>query len=191
MDIERVQSIFNAMNLHFRSQNYDFFKYNGKVRKVKHPSPQIKFLFSKKIVDEKQIILYILANQIRYYLEKSKFCGYFPEIINEKGIKIYEKFLNELKVSDALLYSDLESLHGREEFKKLKNINEVLRMLFNNKIHLFTLIQFYKFTSIKKYWCHDDPLSSEYIMFLDRISGFFKFKKNKFSETVTKFQKQL
>lgn len=187
---ERIQELFESIRLHLNSKSYDFFKYNGKLKKINKVHPSTGFLL-EKIRDEEHMIYFFIANQIQYYLENGRYCSFLPEIANNEGISTYEKFIKALKNIEPNLYSDVESLRAKQEFKKLCNIDDLVVMFYSKKISLFTLIHFYKFSKLSEIWKNSkNPLSVDFLNFMNKIDPFLKFKKEIFSRTLKKLNQK-
>lgn len=187
---ERVQELFESIRLHLNSKSYDFHKYNGKLRKINKIHPSTDFLLNK-IKDESHMIYFFVANQIQYYLENGRYCSFLPEIANDNGISIYERFIKSLKNVESNLYVDIETLRAKNEFKKMCNIDDVIVMFYSKKISLFTILHFYKFSKLSEIWkTSKNPLSIDFLNFLGKIESFLKFKKEIFSKTLKKLNNQ-
>ena len=177
MDRQYFQGIFNAISLHLRG-NYDFFKYQKKPSRAKKIFPHIAFI-ETKLENSDQLILYVIINQIEYYLKNGEFSNYFPNIISDEQYRTYQNVSRKFKMYDGHLEADLEYIiaNGKETFS---DFTKLIRMVYSDKLSIYSLVQIFKFMKVVKQWNLDDPLSQEFYSFLTRISPFLNFRKEKF-----------
>lgn len=164
---------------------YDFFKYNGKLRRTVKVSPGTNFIIHK-VENHQQLVFYFLANQIDFYLEQGKYSSFLMDFSNEHAVGVFKKFLNTLKISKKNLYSELQTLFELEQSSKLGDFEQVLKLFYDGKLSLTTIIYLYKFGSMKSRWQTDHPLYSELLSFIEKIEKFFDFRKENFTNTLKK-----
>ena len=121
-------TMFSAIRLHFIS-NYDYFKYNGKVRVGDFSARKDKFRYQKlcEIVSEDDMELYIASNFVRNPLGKSLWIGALTSNEAENNFRECQKFLQ----SGTYIF--------RTEVEKLLNINDPQSIfkVFSNEVPEF------------------------------------------------------
>lgn len=117
-------ALYNALKLHFSSDSYDFFKYNGKtnISKDKFATRKDKYTFCKLSRN------YSLDDLTDFYVSNfiSRDINWVGELTNEEGQSTYMKWK---KTSQSLSYvftDDLECLFTD------KNPDEVLKVPHND-----------------------------------------------------------
>lgn len=171
-----------AMNLHFSKMktNYDFFKYNGKVRstiKTFNADP-LKWSYAtleKQLTAENKSLLYPI------YLEKRE-CGFDNVMINKGAIRVLTQ---KVKAAQDLIHFEVLG-----QLKKTKSFYGQISGLNSKSIHYPSIFEFGKKNSFcdETYLCYDmfiapflykemsdDPVA--WPMFLEQIE-----KKRKFLE---------
>ena len=183
--MKEVYELFEAIRLHLTT-NYDFHKYNGKLRK-KVQTPQIYLNKLAKIANTKnKLIYFFLWNQILYHDQNGKYSAFIGDFLNDESEKNYKKFLSFLRNFDYNVSSELSSI-----FEMNGNIfgdgNKIVFLYYSNKLNFVTLMCLYKFTNYKNEWAMiKDPLMMSLMKKLEKTESFFKIDKEKFLNIFTK-----
>jgi len=145
--------IFTALNLHFKSKNYDFIKYNGKTSLIPATLERRRDRFRyEKLSRHKDPFRFLLAN---YADGDAKWVGDFMSPEAE------QTYLNWLKRIEALTYhvkADLKYLYDTYgDFDLLFEVphNQFPRLLtayLQKKVSIDTLIILNELTDCFKYW---------------------------------------
>jgi hypothetical protein len=121
-----------ALKQHFTNKNYDFFKYNGKVRAsaTSYETRKDKYFFekaSKKFKNE-EFIDYIVANITR---NSDSWIGNLMQENNQVNYKKWQK------VIESMTYTFKEDVGVINEYEE--NFNNVFKMIDNKHPILFRL----------------------------------------------------
>ena len=113
--------IYQALKLHFTTESYDYFKYNGKtnISITTFENRKDKYHFyklSRKFPNKEMLIEFLVAN----FLEKDKL--WVGDLLNEEAEKHY---LDRQKVLQSLSY--VFENDCRKVFEGLDNPNEILK----------------------------------------------------------------
>lgn len=138
MNAYEAYQLFLALHQHFYQKNYDYFKYNGKVKSTYDSFLKRKDkYFFHKLSKKENVKLYILSN-ILYHNDKI----WITDMLDEKNEMIFK---NWTKKFNSLTY------HFKEDLNKLDdNFNDnfsvidgqhpkLLKLYFQNEISLETI----------------------------------------------------
>lgn len=174
--------LYNSLKLHFNSEEYNYFKYSGKIRSRFIPENQL-YIFDKlyKMYGE-NLEKYYVAN----FLENPKIWVF--DLLGEECRDAYNKFIKKNESLTYLFKSDIISL-----VEETDNINDVLRVreefppllkrTLQKRINLETVIilnYFLDFISIWDKKLGEDLIWKNFKLKLIKYSPFVKFDENKF-----------
>jgi len=147
---------YQALKLHFGTDRYDFFKYNGKTNCSldSFEKRNDKYFFHRlcKIYDDEQIVQFFVANFVN---STSSWIG---DMVSEKGREVYSK---HRKIQESLKYS------FREDASKIKQYMEMNRKTFDD---LF-IVEDDQYPIILKMALQSEILLETFII-LNKILGF-------------------
>jgi len=166
--------MYLAIKMHFKSDSYDYFKYNGAINasKKKFESKNDKYFFtklSKKFVDDEELKLFLAIN----FFEKDYWIGRLfddecrDRFIEMKGRHERISHLLEDDLDKLLLYLELK----RGTSKILYKFNWLFKVLPNQHPILF-----------EQYL--SDDISIETFLILEDIFNFFQKWDEKISDTI-------
>lgn len=138
--------IFNALKLHFTSESYNYFTYNGKTKTNINvfENRKDKYYFyklAKTFHDKEEFKLFLISNFISPSSEKI----WIGNFIDESA---FDEFKKRKKILQSLNYVFLEDCKKLFEFNENPNelmktdgdYPQILLMTMQNEIHLETLI---------------------------------------------------
>lgn len=129
--------MFLSLKMHFTTKSYNFFKYNGKLKKVTDlhlRKDKYQFVKLSKIVNLSEMRDYLIAN----FVAERKWVGEFlaPEAM--------DTFLKYKKYNEAMAYcfqEDLEKINLKEDFKIVDGQNpKILELVYSEEIDIRTFI---------------------------------------------------
>ena len=134
-------SLYNALKLHFTSDSYDYFKYNGKT----NVSPQSflkrkdKYTFYK--LSRKYSLEELKDFYVANFLTGDKWVGDMNTTEGEEQYKEWQKTKQSLTYAfqNDIMYL-FEKYRPSEMFKLSGNYPNLLKELMENKIHIETVV---------------------------------------------------
>ena len=180
MNEYEVWCLYSALKQHFTTPDYDFFKYNGKIRNTsvyhfeKRKDKHFFFKIARKINDPKT---YLIAN----FLEDKKWIGEFTE-------DCYDQLLKRQQSMTYLYETDLGQLDDNfnDNFIIMDDqIPRAVKLFLSGKIFLESLLILLDLTNSWRYYdvkLKDDILWSPLSLKLRKYSPFFwqQYDKSKF-----------
>lgn len=135
--------LYHAINLHFTSDKYDFFKYGGKTKvtidsfEKRHDRYFFKKL-NKKITDENDLIIFFVAN----ILENDK--NWIGNLLAEESFECYFKHKSVMESLKYRFEQDCNILFQEIEnpmsiFKVSNEYPPILKKLFRKEINIETV----------------------------------------------------
>ena len=174
-----------ALKSHFSDKNYDYHKYNGKVRawRTTFDTRRDKYFFYK-LTKQKDPVEFLLAN----FVDGNDF--YIGDIREDKANEVYTEFKKRQQSLGYVFKSDLSKM--REEFND--NIivppNEhpyLLRLYMRKDICLETLILINRCCKMFAYWdkeLSDDIMWPEVKLKANKYSSFLNVDINKYRDII-------
>jgi hypothetical protein len=174
-----------ALKSHFSQKNYDFFKYNGKVKawRTTFETRRDKYFFYK-LSKKKDPVEFLLAN----FVDSDDF--YIGDIREDKATEVYNDYKKRQQSLSYVVKSDLSKM--KEDFND--NIivpkNEhpyLLRLYMRKDICLETLILIDRCCNMFKYWdkeLHDDIMWPDIKLKAIKYSPFLNVDINKYRELI-------
>lgn len=156
--------IYQAIKLHFTSESYDYFKYNGKTNSSvsSFENRKDKYFFyklSRKFSDKDDLIYFLVAN----FVESDK-C-WIGDLLTEEAETNYRQRQKVIQSMSYIFENDCRSL-----FEDCKDPNEVLSSSGDYPVLLTKTLR--KETQI------------ETLCILNEILGFFPMWSNKIADTI-------
>ena len=166
--------LYLALKQHFKTETYDFFKYNGKVN-VNEESFKKRtdnYLFTKMASRPSvhTLLVSVLSNDPDFYI---------TDILSERGEKIHKKWQ---KYQQSFDYSFKEEIKQYENFDQAiivkEGYPEIISDYFSGKISLDTLSVVDKLIDGCKYWGSHlkDPLWEDINMKLMKYRPFINIR---------------
>ncbi|QIG65750.1 helicase assembly protein [Ochrobactrum phage vB_OspM_OC] len=124
----RVKELFLASAIHYERENYDFFKYKGRLKtasKLKENTTEwgrFKKL-ANRFVTEENATQFFMINHFDFFLKESKFSKYIGDFYSEENFK---KVLRVENIASAYAYHINKAL-SNEEGIKLKHLIKIDR----------------------------------------------------------------
>lgn len=181
-----------AVSRHFTS-NYDFFKYNGKIR-VKastYESRKDKYYFEKaaRRFKKDEFIKYLIAN----FSNGDQ--GWIGNLMSPSNEIIYKKWKKNVEALTYTFTQQIEYLNDTEEdFNKLFVYEDgkhplLFRLHLRGKINLETLVLLDDLVGFTKAWAkYDDVMIKEFVTKLSKyrpfLHNFSNISKNKLRNIV-------
>jgi len=185
-----VYQTYVALKQHFTLDNYDFFRYNGKVRakfdSFKTRRDKFSFVKLSKMRDYEGILI---ANLSR---NPQKWIG---DIVDESdGMTVYRQWV---KITSAIEYnfqSEIKHLNdvSFESNFRVTNGNKplVLSLYLSKKISLETFSILLDISKVGHYWLDtisDPVLTPKVIKMAEKYHPFLKYDKNKIMLTLENY----
>lgn len=175
-----------ALKLHFSRDNFDYFKYGGKIKaKVETFKNRNDFYFFKKLSKHKDPLSYILAN----ILHSNAWIG--DLVHNTETDKVYYDWMKCIQSLTYTFTNDLKQLKANFDLNFIVedgNHPYILQLYLQRKISLETLAILVYMTGCSRYWYkamkHDVVWSSLQLRVLKYVC-FLEFDKKKFRSIVT------
>lgn len=174
-----------ALKSHFSDKNYDYFKYNGKVRawRTTFDTRRDKYFFYK-LTKQKDPVEFLLAN----FVDSDDF--YIGDIREDKAKEVYKEFKKRQQSLGYVFKNDLSQM--KEDFNENIVVPQnshpyLLRLYLRKDICLETLILIDRCVKMFAYW--DKELSDD-IMWPDvklkakKYSPFLNVDINKYREII-------
>ena len=148
--------LFNSLKLHFMSETYDFFKYNGKIKTTEHGFEMRKDKwFYYKLAKRSDIKKFILSNFVDG--DPAKWIGNI--IGNAEVEEIYNKWLKRQQSLSYVVLSEMKQLHGNNperynNFFKVSNGQHpsMLKWLLTGLFCYETIIILNDLSNFFEYW---------------------------------------
>lgn len=131
-----IYKMYQALKLHFNTENYDYFKYNGKtkVSETAFQTNKDKYAFVKlsRLCSDTELPFYAAA----YYQQKQKI--WIRDLIGEEAQDIYKKWTKQQQSRMYFFKEDLCKLQDIDFGESLKVIDgqspELLTMVYQGEI---------------------------------------------------------
>ena len=178
-----VYKYYLALKRHFTTPDYDFFKYNGKV-KASHESfekRRDKYCFVK-LSKKKDWADYILANLI---VDPNMWIG---DLISDKGEQNYQNHMYKLQSLSYIFKTDIAKLNDDFNSNLLVvdgDYPTLFKQFQRKEVCLETLIIIDSFTQCFDYWAKkisDPVLFPDINSHIHKVKPFIKFSKKKMKE---------
>jgi len=182
--------LYRALKLHFTT-DYDFFKYNGKVKKYTvddYSKNKHKFVYEKigNKFSDKDIMNFFVSN----FLKQENI--WIQELLEPEA---YDNFLDMTKKHQSLFYyfeSDTFKLFSENDFKMLfkcdgSEMPLLIKKMLRNEITIETVVILNKFLNFIPKW--DQKISDEFIWptvknRIVKYEPFLEYDKTKFKNTL-------
>lgn len=148
--------IFNAVNLHFKTKNYNYFQYNGKTRVSEEGFnlKKDKYAFHKlaRKYDAKELPFFLAVNHV--FNSNS---AWIREFLTDEAIEVYTDWKKRQDSRKYFFNQDMEKLLADGEFANAIRYSEsenprLLDLIYQNEIHLDTLCIIDKYLNLLDSW---------------------------------------
>ena len=179
-----------ALKNHFSSPNYDYFKYNGKlkVNAASFNSRKDK-LFFQKLAKHSDVHNFLVANLSRNSKAWIKELAY-----SDDAEKVYKDWLKRNQSLTYLVKNELSQLNPNfnENFTISNNSPHpyLLKMYLGGHITLETMCILLSITKAKKHWdskLEYDPVYQDVKLKIEKYTPFIKYDKEKVKTIVIDF----
>lgn len=183
--------LYRALKLHFTTSDYDFFLYNGKVRKYStndFNKNKHKFVYDKigTKYSDKDMIYFFVSN----FIKKENI--WVQELLEPEA---FDNFMELTKKHQSLFYhfeSDTFKLFSEYNHKELFKCQDnslplLLRMMLRNEVNIETVVIMNKFMKFIPKW--EDTITDEFVWpllknKLIKYEPFLQYDKSKFKNTL-------
>lgn len=194
---QRIQEIFVATRMHLTS-SYDFFKYNGKLKKI-NKITEHDYKLSNRLITEQRAFDFFVANQIAAYLENGKVSSFIGDFANRRGVDRYYQHLKDLENQYKYVCEDTEKVFllckqdGIKFSEFVKDSKKVFELLLSKTISVYTILAYIKIVDdlIAVWKQNDDPLLSDVTFFLERLAMLIKNNPKEISKSIIKAKENL
>lgn len=189
-----VFSLYNALKLHFTSDNYDYLKYNGKtnVSQESFLKRKDKYTFYKlaRKYSIEELKNFFIAN----FLDGDKWVGDMNTVDGEEVYRKWQKTQQSLTYTfenDIIYLLDNYGIKSEEIFRvDGGNYPKLLQEVMCRKVSLETLIILNNQTNfVRSHWVpriKDDIIWPDWLLKIEKYAPFLSYDKEKF----TKFLKE-
>jgi hypothetical protein len=174
-----------ALKSHFQDKNYDYFKYNGKVKawRTTFDTRRDKYFFYK-LTKQKDPIEFLIAN----FIDSDDF--YIGDIREDKANEIYTEYRKRQQSLSYVFKNDLSKM--KEDFNDNIIVPQnshpyLLRLYMRKDICLETLILIDRCVKMFKYWdkeLKDDIMWPDIKMKATKYSPFLNVDINKYRDII-------
>jgi len=191
MNSYETYHLYNALKLHFISEQYDFFKYDGKVRctPASYDRRKDKY-FYEKLSKKPDLVNYIVANLVDS--DRAKWIGGLVK--DEESNKTYTNWIARQQSLTYFFSEQLDKLRPVfDDNLKTNGIEHpfLLKELLGNRISYETIIILNDLCNFFPFWDSkiNDPIWPTVRLRCEKIKPFIKYDKNKMKQIVlTKFK---
>jgi len=174
-----------ALKSHFQDKNYDYFKYNGKVKAwcTTFDTRRDKYFFYK-LTKQKDPVEFLIAN----FIDSDDF--YIGDIREDKANEIYTEYRKRQQSLSYVFKNDLSKM--KEDFNDNIIVPQnshpyLLRLYMRKDICLETLILIDRCVKMFKYWdkeLKDDIMWPDIKMKATKYSPFLNVDINKYRDII-------
>jgi hypothetical protein len=174
-----------ALKSHFQDKNYDYFKYNGKVKawRTTFDTRRDKYFFYK-LTKQKDPVEFLIAN----FIDSDDF--YIGDIREDKANEIYTEYRKRQQSLSYVFKNDLSKM--KEDFNDNIIVPQnshpyLLRLYMRKDICLETLILIDRCVKMFKYWdkeLKDDIMWPDIKMKATKYSPFLNVDINKYRDII-------
>lgn len=174
-----------ALKSHFQDKNYDYFKYNGKVKawRTTFETRRDKYFFYK-LTKQKDPVEFLIAN----FIDSDDF--YIGDIREDKANEVYTEYRKRQQSLSYVFKNDLSQM--KEDFNENIIVPQnshpyLLRLYMRKDICLETLILIDRCVKMFAYWdkeLSDDIMWPEIKMKAMKYSPFLNVDINKYRDII-------
>lgn len=174
-----------ALKSHFQDKNYDYFKYNGKVKawRTTFDTRRDKYFFYK-LTKQKDPVEFLIAN----FIDSDDF--YIGDIREDKANEIYTEYRKRQQSLSYVFKNDISKM--KEDFNDNIIVPQnshpyLLRLYMRKDICLETLILIDRCVKMFKYWdkeLKDDIMWPDIKMKATKYSPFLNVDINKYRDII-------
>jgi hypothetical protein len=179
-----------ALKNHFSSPNYDYFKYNGKLKANSSSFDTRKDkLFFQKLAKHPDVHNFLVAN-----LSKNEKAWIKELAYSEEAEKTYKDWLKRNQSLTYVIKNEIKQLDSPFDsnfiVSKDKPHPQLLRLYLGGYVSLETLCVLLDITKAKKHWdskMEYDPIYQEIKLKIEKYTPFVKYEKEKVKNIVIDF----
>lgn len=181
-----IHQLFHSLWLHFSSDNYDFFKYEGKTKGTSKKVP-IRYyeILGERLETRTNIIYFFVCNFVHDW-ERNKILNHFiGNYVKKENFEIFENWKNKQKQIVYLLKRNYDCIEDYVRIEKGKTYPECMNNYFSGKEAIEFLVVVLKNNDfMENYWLSrtsDKYFFPEIIKFSKKYQPFLKSKKYDFN----------
>lgn len=179
-----------ALKNHFSSPNYDYFKYNGKLKANSSSFDTRKDkLFFQKLAKHPDVHNFLVANLSRNEKAWIKELAY-----SEEAEKTYKDWLKRNQSLTYVIKNEIKQLDSPFDLNFIVSKNKphppLLKLYLGGYVSLETLCVLLDITKAKKHWdskMEYDPIYQEIKLKIEKYTPFVKYEKEKVKNIVIDF----
>lgn len=176
-----------ALKNHFSSPNYDYFRYNGKLKVNSTSFDQRKDkLFFQKLAKHPDVHNFLVAN-----LSKNDKAWIKELAYSEDAERVYKDWLKRNQSLTYVVKNDLSKLEspfdGNFLVSKSQSHPRLLQLYLGGHVTLETMCILLDITKAKKHWdskMEFDPIYDEVRKKIEKYTPFIKYDKDKMKKIV-------
>ena len=172
-------STYLAVRNHFKTKNYDYFKYNGKIKvnedKFRTRRDHYQFEKMARIMNKEKFISYLVSN---FLSEEDYILGMSQGkamIIHKKWQKSIESFSYQFKEDIKTMYEYSSNFDSHFDYMTDGVLHPMFFKLYlRDKVHINTCVALNQLLNFGKVWdCHiEDKMLKDFIFLLDKYTPF-------------------
>jgi hypothetical protein len=185
-------SIYNSLKLHFTSESYDYFKYNGKsnisIETFENRKDKYHFYKLSRLNEKEDYIEFLVSN---FLLNENLWAG---DLLQEEAIIAYKQRMATIQSLGYKFQSDCQKLKDSVQspndlLKTEGDYPKLLTMTLQKDIHLETLVIMNSVMNFLPMWNRkiDDTIRyPEFSRKVKKYQPFLQFDKDKFKNIIMK-----
>ena len=183
----RTQELFLAFKMHFTTE-YDFNLYLGRLGTRKYTESIHAKIITDQWQTEENIKKFLLFSFIDYYQINNSVNTYIGNFANKEAFQSIKKVsaMFNTRTYDSKTFLRL-FYEEQKSFGKLKDFLLVSDYYYQKKISIYTLSYIMTSLGLEKYWEVDDPLLTDFCLFLKKLGKFI----NKETENIKNILKEI
>lgn len=158
---------YMAIKLHFKSESYDYFKYNGKLKSANPASfekRRDKFMFHKlsKRIEDNDVVPFLISNFI-----STKNMPWTKQLLEPTATNNLVEWKRKFESLDYIFKQDMNTITETGNITKMLESHtdgsypDLFYMMMNNRISMETVIIINSMTGCVKHW--DKQYSEDFI----------------------------
>ena len=174
--------LYLALKNHFTS-NYDYFKYNGKVKLAKDTFERRRDYYTFQKLSRKyggeEMKDFLLANFV-YRANETKWAG---SLFEPEADEAYSRYMKEFHSLTYTFKTEIATLDLHSDFKGTDP--NILNLFYGNHLSIFTMIildDMIQYSATYNRTLQDNFLWAEISRRLEKFRPFFHYDRKKFSE---------
>lgn len=173
--------LYQSLKLHFKSEKYDFFKYNGTMKSLKYETFEKKKdkYFYYKLSNHLNPKMLIVSN----ILHDEKKSAWIGNIMNSEGYRIYLNWLKKYESFSYLFRQDLEKIDNLKDWLKQKedDMPFILTKVRQGDIMIETVVVLNRLLNFFEGWKTNNILLNHDLFLYKKYDPFLNLDMKKYS----------